>query len=83
MSGIQEAKKTLDNIGKCILIMLMDLYDIIIQIFVVDSLDDVRVGESNDELNALLAESKLDKVPFLIFANKQDVDMALPADDVI
>ncbi len=61
----------------------MDLYDIIKQIFVVDSLDDVRVGESNDELNALLAESKLDKVPFLIFANKQDVEMALPADDVI
>ena len=61
----------------------MDLYNIINKIFVVDSLDDVRVGESNDELNALLSEKKLDKVPFLIFANKQDMDMALPADDVI
>jgi ADP-ribosylation factor-like protein 3 len=52
-------------------------------IFVVDSMDDIRVNESNGELQALLAEDKLKNVPFLIFANKQDLDMALPVDEVI
>jgi signal recognition particle receptor subunit beta len=51
-------------------------------IFVIDSMDDIRVNESNSELQALLAEDKLNNVPFLIFANKQDLDMALPVDEV-
>jgi signal recognition particle receptor subunit beta len=45
-------------------------------------MDDIRVNESNGELQALLAEDKLNNVPFLIFANKQDLDMALPVDEV-
>ena len=52
-------------------------------IFVIDSMDDIRVNESNEELQALLSEDKLNNVPFLIFANKQDLDMALPVDEVI
>ena len=53
-----------------------------IQIFVVDSSDDIRITESNDELKALLEEQKLSKVPLLVFANKQDIETSLSADEV-
>jgi len=49
---------------------------------VVDSSDDVRITESNNELKALLEETKLSEVPVLIFANKQDIQMSLSADEV-
>ncbi len=51
------------------------------QIFVVDSSDDQRITECNEELKALLDEAKLNKVPLLVFANKQDL-MGLTAEEV-
>jgi len=42
-------------------------------IFVVDSADRERVIEAFDELQKLHREVSLDNVPFLIFANKQDL----------
>lgn len=49
----------------------------------VDSSDDIRITESNDELKQLLNEPKLSKVPLLVFANKQDIETSLSADEVI
>lgn len=37
---------------------------------------------SGIELHALLEESKLLNVPVLVFANKQDMASALPADEI-
>ena len=48
----------------------------------VDSSDEVRITECNDELLTLLGEQKLDKVPLLIFANKQDLELSLSGDEV-
>ena len=47
----------------------------------VDSSDDARITECNEELKALLEEAKLAKVPLLVFANKQDL-MGLSAEEV-
>jgi ADP-ribosylation factor-like protein 3 len=46
------------------------------QIYVVDSSDDARMSEAGEELNNLLAEEKLAGIPVLVFANKQDLDLA-------
>lgn len=51
-------------------------------IFVVDSSDRVRMDETGEELQKLLEEDKLAGVPILIFANKQDLINALPADEI-
>lgn len=45
-------------------------------IFVVDSQDRERFKEAKIELEALLNQEKLRDVPFLIFANKQDLPQA-------
>ena len=42
-------------------------------VYVVDSSDDIRIGECTEELNSLLAEDLLAKVPLLVYANKQDI----------
>ena len=42
-------------------------------VYVVDSSDDIRIGECTEELNSLLAEELLAKVPLLVYANKQDI----------
>ena len=47
-----------------------------------DSADDMRLKECTDELAALLSEEELAKVPLLVFANKQDLEMALDASEV-
>ncbi len=60
-------------------------------IFVVDSSDDIRVSECNIELKLLISvtfififqESKLAKVPILIFANKQDLAGALSPEEIM
>ena len=39
-------------------------------VFVVDSSDEERIGECVEELNALMAEEGLAKVPLLVYANK-------------
>lgn len=51
-------------------------------VYVVDSADDMRLKECTDELAALLGEEELAKVPLLVFANKQDLEMALDASEV-
>ncbi len=48
----------------------------------VDSADEARLEESSEELNNLLVEDKLAGVPLLIFANKQDLDLAEKEDRV-
>lgn len=40
------------------------------------------MGETGVELGQLLEEEKLDGIPLLVFANKQDLLNALPASDV-
>ena len=47
-----------------------------------DSADPGRLEESRVQLDELLVEDKLTGVPLLVFANKQDLGMALKADDV-
>ena len=39
-------------------------------VFVVDSSDEERLQECVEELNSLLAEENLAKVPLLVYANK-------------
>lgn len=40
------------------------------------------MGETGVELGQLLEEDKLDGIPLLVFANKQDLLNALPASEV-
>jgi len=49
---------------------------------VIDSADEARVQEVKDNLQELLVEEKLAGVPLLVFANKQDLELALEADEV-
>ena len=51
-------------------------------IFVIDSSDEERVKECKETFNHLISEPKLKKVPFLVFANKQDLDFSLKPDEV-
>lgn len=52
-------------------------------VYVVDSADDVRLSECAGELQSLLEEPLLAKVPVLVFANKQDLQFALEAEQVM
>lgn len=52
------------------------------QIYVIDSADRKRMGETGVELGQLLDEEKLDGIPLLVFANKSDLLNALPASEV-
>ena len=52
-------------------------------VYVVDSSDEGRLEESTDELKTLLSEPELSGVPILVFANKQDLDLALDAEEVM
>ncbi|PRP76099.1 ADP-ribosylation factor family [Planoprotostelium fungivorum] len=51
-------------------------------IYVVDSADQRRLEETGHELSLLLEEDKLENVPVMIFANKQDLDNALPSKEI-
>ncbi|KAJ3192823.1 ADP-ribosylation factor protein 3 [Irineochytrium annulatum] len=51
-------------------------------IYVIDSSDKRRLEETGMELNQLLEEAKLANVPVLVFANKQDLQSALPGDEI-
>lgn len=42
-------------------------------IFVVDSADKTRFGEAVSELNAILQEDGMNKIPIVVLANKQDL----------
>merc|ERR1711990_1162090 len=48
-------------------------------VYVVDSSDEVRLGECSEELQSLMKEELLANVPLLVFANKQDLQTALDA----
>lgn len=52
-------------------------------VFVVDSSDEERLTECVEELEALLAEEGLVKVPLLVYANKQDLQFALEAEEIL
>ena len=52
-------------------------------VYVVDSADEMRVQEVKENLSELLAEELLANVPLLVFANKQDLEMALDAPEVM
>ncbi|CAJ1394611.1 unnamed protein product [Effrenium voratum] len=51
-------------------------------VYVIDSSDRRRLEESTEELRALLAEEALSTIPLLVFANKQDLLQASPAEEV-
>eukprot|EP00420_Gonyaulax_spinifera_P034466 CAMPEP_0197870976 /NCGR_PEP_ID=MMETSP1439-20131203/1512_1 /TAXON_ID=66791 /ORGANISM="Gonyaulax spinifera, Strain CCMP409" /LENGTH=137 /DNA_ID=CAMNT_0043489887 /DNA_START=30 /DNA_END=443 /DNA_ORIENTATION=+ len=51
-------------------------------VYVIDSSDRRRLEESGTELRELLAEDKLGGIPLLVFANKQDLLQATPADEI-
>jgi ADP-ribosylation factor-like protein 3 len=53
-----------------------------ILIYVIDSADRKRFEETGEELSQLLEDEKLQSVPLLVFANKQDLFSAAPATDV-
>ena len=52
-------------------------------IYVVDSADENRVMEVKENLTELLGEELLLGVPLLVFANKQDLDLALDAPEIM
>lgn len=48
-----------------------------------DSSDNRRMEtECGEELQKLLEDDKLAGVPILVFANKQDLELAMPADEI-
>jgi ADP-ribosylation factor-like protein 3 len=51
-------------------------------LFVIDSSDRRRLQESGQELAELIEDEKLAGVPVLVFANKQDLLQALPANEI-
>ncbi len=51
-------------------------------VYVIDSADQKRMDETGLELEQLLGEAKLDDVPILIFANKQDLMSAYSAEEI-
>jgi len=51
-------------------------------VYVVDSSDEVRLRECSEELQNLIMEETLKNVPVLVFANKQDLQFALDAEEV-
>ncbi|XP_041476631.1 ADP-ribosylation factor-like protein 3 [Lytechinus variegatus] len=51
-------------------------------IYVIDSSDTKRLEETGEELAHLLEEEKLNGVPLLVFANKQDLVGAAPAVEI-
>ncbi|CAG9332401.1 unnamed protein product [Blepharisma stoltei] len=51
-------------------------------VFVIDSADRNRLQEAGQELQSLLEDDKLAGTPALVFANKQDLLQALPADEI-
>ena len=52
-------------------------------VFVVDSSDEERLNECVEELNSLMAEEALAKVPLLVYANKQDLQFAVEAEEIL
>mmetsp|Transcript_37498 Transcript_37498/g.94656 ORF Transcript_37498/g.94656 Transcript_37498/m.94656 type:complete len:178 (-) Transcript_37498:198-731(-) len=51
-------------------------------VYVIDSFDRKRIVESGSELDMILEEEKMNGVPLLVFANKQDLVGAMTADEI-
>lgn len=51
-------------------------------VYVIDSTDESRIEETRVELAQMMKEQKLQNVPLLILANKQDLVTALSADEI-
>ncbi|XP_074657137.1 ADP-ribosylation factor-like protein 3 [Tubulanus polymorphus] len=51
-------------------------------IYVVDAADEPRIGESKDVLHVLLNDERLQEVPTVILANKQDIPSAESAEQL-
>ncbi len=51
-------------------------------IYVIDSADEDRLAEAGIELEQLLEETDLKNVPVLVFANKQDLGLALDPQEI-
>lgn len=51
-------------------------------VYVIDSADRKRIDETGVELMQLLEEDKMNGVPLLVLANKQDLITAMSADDM-
>jgi len=52
-------------------------------VFVVDSSDEERIEEAVAEFGELMAEDNLKGLPLLVFANKQDLELAMSAEEVL
>ena len=52
-------------------------------VYVVDSSDEERLKECTEELTYLLGQDKLAKVPLLVYANKQDLQFAAEAEEIM
>ena len=67
------------------LLLLMYFYrcETIGQIWVVDANDEARFEEARSELDVLMKDAKLLKVPMLVLANKSDLLAAKNADEVM
>lgn len=52
-------------------------------LYVVDSSDEERLTECNDQLKTLMKEEKLKKVPLLVYANKSDLKNVFEADEIV
>ena len=52
-------------------------------IYVIDSSDQERIEETGKELYNILQQNELTGVPMVIYANKQDLNMALSAEEII
>jgi len=51
-------------------------------IFVVDSNDQDRISECNEELNKIMNEALLKEIPLLVFANKQDLPNVMSLSEI-
>lgn len=63
-------------------IRIVDCCYFLLQIYVVDAADKKRLEETSVELYELLADEKLEGVPLLVYANKQDLPNALSASEL-
>jgi ADP-ribosylation factor protein 1 len=52
-------------------------------IWIIDSNDNERIGEARDELHMLVADDLLRDVPVLVWANKQDLPLAVRTSELV
>ena len=50
--------------------------------YVIDSADTGRIDEATEELQNMLIDEGMEGVPLLLFANKQDIDFAISAQEI-